>query len=219
MDGLKTDLYQLTMAYGYWKTGRHDQESVFHLFFREHPFGGGFDAFRQDNISYDKVVTEKDGNSTAVHTERVIEHARAYHSSYFEMLGEQGYPGIGMWLLLHILGVVQMERIRRRYNKAPPEGMEWISPLADALQQAQIVYLVGGSFVGIAFQPFCYMLVGLQCGLAAYVGRLDEAAAEARRQAQLLRRAPVHEPEVPDPMMAVRHPNAAGPLLGNRAKP
>ena len=188
-------------------------------FAQTHPFGGGFDAFRQDNISYDKVITAKDGNSSAVHTERVIEHARAYHSSYFEMLGEQGYPGIGMWLLLHILGVVQMERIRRRYNKAPPEGMEWISPLADALQQAQIVYLVGGSFVGIAFQPFCYMLVGLQCGLAAYVGRLDEAAAEARRQAQLLRRAPVHEPEVPDPMMAVRHPNAAGPLLGNRAKP
>lgn len=40
--GLLTDLYQLTMAYGYWKTGRHDQQSVFHLFFRTHPFGGGF---------------------------------------------------------------------------------------------------------------------------------------------------------------------------------
>jgi len=188
-------------------------------FAQTHPFGGGFDAFRQDNISYDKVITAKDGNNSAVHTERVIEHARAYHSSYFEMLGEQGYPGIGMWLLLHILGVVQMERIRRRYSKAPPEGMEWIAPLADALQQAQIVYLVGGSFVGIAFQPFCYMLVGLQCGLAAYVGRLDEAAAEARRQAQLLRRAPAREPDLPDPVMAVRHPNTAGPLLGNRAKP
>lgn len=40
--GLLTDLYQLTMAYGYWKTGRHDHQSVFHLFFRKHPFGGGF---------------------------------------------------------------------------------------------------------------------------------------------------------------------------------
>jgi len=40
--GLLTDLYQLTMAYGYWKTGRHGQEAVFHLFFRTHPFGGGF---------------------------------------------------------------------------------------------------------------------------------------------------------------------------------
>ena len=40
--GLLTDLYQLTMAYGYWKTGRQDQQSVFHLFFRKAPFGGGF---------------------------------------------------------------------------------------------------------------------------------------------------------------------------------
>ena len=39
---LLTDLYQVTMAYGYWKTGMADREAVFHLFFREHPFGGGF---------------------------------------------------------------------------------------------------------------------------------------------------------------------------------
>jgi len=39
---LLTDLYQLTMAYGYWKTGRSEHESVFHLFFRKAPFGGGY---------------------------------------------------------------------------------------------------------------------------------------------------------------------------------
>jgi nicotinate phosphoribosyltransferase len=39
---LLTDLYQLTMAYGYWKLGRGDLESVFHLSFRENPFEGGF---------------------------------------------------------------------------------------------------------------------------------------------------------------------------------
>src|SRR3954469_21893060 len=39
---LLTDLYELTMAYGYWKTGKADQEAVFHLFFRKNPFEGGF---------------------------------------------------------------------------------------------------------------------------------------------------------------------------------
>ncbi|MGN6644139.1 MAG: nicotinate phosphoribosyltransferase, partial [Verrucomicrobiota bacterium] len=39
---LLTDLYQLTMAYGYWKAGRAEQESVFHLLFRKQPFHGGF---------------------------------------------------------------------------------------------------------------------------------------------------------------------------------
>jgi len=39
---LLTDLYQLTMAYGYWKSDMADKESVFHLFFRQNPFQGGF---------------------------------------------------------------------------------------------------------------------------------------------------------------------------------
>jgi nicotinate phosphoribosyltransferase len=39
---LLTDLYQLTMALGYWKERKADQEAVFHLFFRKHPFNGGF---------------------------------------------------------------------------------------------------------------------------------------------------------------------------------
>ena len=39
---LLTDLYQLTMAYGYWKLGRADQPSVFHLYFRRAPFKGGY---------------------------------------------------------------------------------------------------------------------------------------------------------------------------------
>jgi nicotinate phosphoribosyltransferase len=39
---LLTDLYQLTMAYGYWKSGTAEKEAVFSLFFRKHPFGGGF---------------------------------------------------------------------------------------------------------------------------------------------------------------------------------
>ena len=37
-----TDLYQLTMAYAYWKSGTHAKEAVFHLYFRKHPFHSGF---------------------------------------------------------------------------------------------------------------------------------------------------------------------------------
>lgn len=39
---LLTDLYQLTMAYGYWKAGVSESEAAFHLSFRSNPFGGGF---------------------------------------------------------------------------------------------------------------------------------------------------------------------------------
>ena len=39
---LLTDLYELTMAYGYWKLGRAEERAAFNLEFRENPFGGGY---------------------------------------------------------------------------------------------------------------------------------------------------------------------------------
>lgn len=39
---LLTDLYELTMAYGFWRVGMLDKEAVFHHTFRHNPFGGGF---------------------------------------------------------------------------------------------------------------------------------------------------------------------------------
>jgi nicotinate phosphoribosyltransferase len=39
---LLTDLYQLTMAYGYWKLGMADRQAVFTLAYRKQPFGSGF---------------------------------------------------------------------------------------------------------------------------------------------------------------------------------
>ncbi len=73
---LLTDLYQLTMAYGYWKVGRADQEAVFHLFFRKPPFAGGYAIaaglglaleflgsvrFDQTDISYLRTLSGNDG--------------------------------------------------------------------------------------------------------------------------------------------------------------
>jgi len=40
--GLMTDLYQLTMAYGYWKSGLYNRRAVFHLFYRKPPFDGDY---------------------------------------------------------------------------------------------------------------------------------------------------------------------------------
>jgi len=39
---LLTDLYELTMACAYWKSGKQDQDAVFHLTFRKPPFQSGF---------------------------------------------------------------------------------------------------------------------------------------------------------------------------------
>lgn len=71
-----TDLYQLTMAYGYWKLGRHERGAAFNLFFRKHPFDGGYTVaagleyaldfldnvrFTDDDLSYLASVEGNDG--------------------------------------------------------------------------------------------------------------------------------------------------------------
>lgn len=39
---LLTDLYQLTMAQGYWETGQGATQACFHAYFRDYPFRGGY---------------------------------------------------------------------------------------------------------------------------------------------------------------------------------
>lgn len=72
---LLTDLYELTMAYGFWKAGIHEKETVFHLFFRKNPFKGGFTiacglelvvdylenfSFEDDDLAYLETLTGND---------------------------------------------------------------------------------------------------------------------------------------------------------------
>ena len=136
---------------------------------KTHPLGGGFEAYRQNYIRYDKVkVDDVAGNNATVERTLEVDRGRAYHSAYFEMLGEQGYPGLAMWLLINLGGIWRMEVLRRRYR----EGAEaWAGSLASALQHAHMIYMLGAVFVGIAFQPVLFMLVGAQIGLDTYLTR------------------------------------------------
>ncbi|MFV0644226.1 MAG: putative O-glycosylation ligase, exosortase A system-associated [Sphingomonadaceae bacterium] len=139
---------------------------------KQNPMGGGFDAYRSNKFTYKMPVSEQDGNTTAIEYQDVTDEGRAYHSAIFEMLGEQGWPGLALWLWIHLLGVWQMEVVRRQWRKRDDPRTMWIAPLASGLQVAQIIYLVGSLFQGIAYQPFVLMLVGLQIGLWSYSRRL-----------------------------------------------
>lgn len=154
-----------------------------------HPLGGGFDAYRGNRLRIDKTQVAQDGGQTDVVNTVEYDQSRAYHSSYFEMFGEQGWPGLILWLGIHFGGLFSMERLRARSRKW--DDMPWLSPLAGALMQAHLIYLVGGAFVGIAFQPFVYMLVGAQIGLSTYAARHEKTLQAANGGAWRKRVEPV----------------------------
>ncbi len=155
----------------------------------ENPTGGGFDAYRGNSFTYQMPVREGEGNSTSVEYRKVTDEGRAFHSSLFEVLGEQGYPGFVMWVLLHLTGLWQMERVRARWRRRDLAGDNgedeaWIAPMATALQLATCVYIVGALFQGIAYQPVMLMIIGLQIGLNSYCKRIESARADETQGAR-----------------------------------
>ncbi|HEY3246224.1 MAG TPA: nicotinate phosphoribosyltransferase [Phycisphaerae bacterium] len=86
---LLNDLYQFTMAYGYWTSGTAEHEAVFHLSFRSNPFGGGFSLacglayaiewlnefhFAEDDLAYLADLRAADGSR--LFDAEFIEHLR-----------------------------------------------------------------------------------------------------------------------------------------------
>jgi hypothetical protein len=63
-----------------------------------------------------------------------------------------------------------MEILRRRYRSEQGDTA-WIAPLATGLQHFHIIYLVGALFVGIAYQPFSWLVIAAQIGFDNHVSR------------------------------------------------
>jgi probable O-glycosylation ligase (exosortase A-associated) len=138
---------------------------------KEHPMGGGFDAYLGNELRYKTRQAVQTGDTTTIESVEVIDKGRAYHSAYFEVLGEQGWLGAALWLAIQIIGLVQLELIRWRLRRSTDPVDRSDASLANALQMAHVIYLVGALFVGIAYQPFIFMLIGVQIGLVLAVKR------------------------------------------------
>ncbi|MXO96760.1 putative O-glycosylation ligase, exosortase A system-associated [Erythrobacter aquimaris] len=154
----------------------------------ENPIGGGFDVYLANSFTYETVETIREGNVERTERTEVTESRRAFHSSYFEVLGEQGVFGFLLWTLLHGTGLVAMERLRRRGRESDdPELQRW-GTLANALQQVQLVYLFGALFVGVAYQPFIMTVLAMQMALTGLVVQGDRRENQRERKKRLAAR-------------------------------
>jgi len=122
-----------------------------------HPFGGGFMAYEVNRIAF------PDG---------MVEFGRAFHSIYFEVLGEQGWVGLGLFLGLGGSTFLGLRRLARRTRNVP--HLAWCADMSDALQSGLAVFLTAGAFVGIAFQPAFWYFIAMSVSLREYVRRAEQ---------------------------------------------
>lgn len=87
---------------------------------------------------------------------------RDVHSAYFEILGEQGFIALSLWLSLLFGTMLMLSGLRKKALMV--EGMEWVKSYAEALQISLGAYAVGAAFLGGAYWEILYQLIGI-CAL------------------------------------------------------
>ena len=81
------------------------------------------------------------------------------HSIYFEVLGEQGFVGLALFLMLGFMSLRLGTWIIRHARNHP--DLRWATDLGAMLQVSLIGYAVGGAFLGLAYFDLYYHLVVL----------------------------------------------------------
>lgn len=111
--------------------------------------GGGFDFYSEE--TYAKYFPE--------FLERWPEKVWSSHSIWFTMLGEHGFPGIFLWVILIGFCFVSLRQVRL-YGKAHPET-PWFTYYADMVQASLVAYTVVGTFYDAAYFDLFYYLVAV----------------------------------------------------------
>ena len=98
------------------------------------------------------------------------------HSIYFQMLGEHGFVGLGLFLLLGVLSWVKAGQLARAMAGDPEFG-PWVPSLMRMVQVSLIGFAVGGAFLSLANHDLPYYFIGFVIATDGIVRRRLKAAA------------------------------------------
>jgi putative inorganic carbon (HCO3(-)) transporter len=124
--------------------------------------GGGLDAFKAPTFA------EYAPDPENVHD---------VHSIYFQAMGEQGFIGLGLFLLIGLLAWRTGRKVVRECQMDP--GRKWAADLAAMTQVSLIGYATGGAFLGLSYFDYPYDLVIIlmltyQIAVKNYWGTLEQ---------------------------------------------
>ncbi|HEV8500012.1 MAG TPA: putative O-glycosylation ligase, exosortase A system-associated [Casimicrobiaceae bacterium] len=147
---------------------------------KDRPIGGGFE------VTTPEMFMRYAPNPKDIH---------AAHSIYFEVLGEHGFPGVMLFLLLWWLVWRDAGRLRRLGARSPP--VAWAGKLGSMIQVSLTGYLVGGAFLSLAYFDLPYDLLVLVVITRMVVEEAQQAATATAGPAQAS--APVDVAAAPPP--------------------
>jgi probable O-glycosylation ligase (exosortase A-associated) len=100
---------------------------------------------------------------------------RDVHSIYFEQMGEHGFIGFGLFMLLGLLAWIRAQQIINRCKNDPER--KWGADLAAMIQVSLIGYAAGGTFLGMSYFDLPYHLMVILVLVAKFTGLLEKQAA------------------------------------------
>jgi probable O-glycosylation ligase (exosortase A-associated) len=104
--------------------------------------GGGFDVFTREQ--FERFAPDPYDFHDA-------------HSIYFEILAEQGFIGLGLFLTLLLSTFASLRGLRRRYRRTP--SSRWVADYASMLETCLVGYVTSGAFLGRAYFDLSYHLI------------------------------------------------------------
>lgn len=118
-------------------------------------FGGGFEMYKS------AYMWQRYGPEDAK--------ARAIHSIYFRVLGEQGFPGLVLFLGLLLASWRNCSRVRKLTHDDPE--LRWAFDLASMLQVSLVAFVTAGALLPMPYFDLTWQLMALSALLAGCVLR------------------------------------------------
>jgi putative inorganic carbon (HCO3(-)) transporter len=106
--------------------------------------------------------------------------AASAHSIYFQMLGEHGFVGLGLFLLLLGFTWSATRAIRKRAVLVP--SIRWMIPYSHMLEASLIAFMVCGAFLGRPYFDLFYQLIASVVVLKIMCRREISALRQARHE-------------------------------------
>jgi putative inorganic carbon (hco3(-)) transporter len=102
---------------------------------------------------------------------------RVAHSIWFEMVSDQGFPGLLLFVAVLLSGAVNARRLMRHARGRP--HLAWADHLGRTLQASLVAYAVGGTFGSMEFYDLPYVIIIIAAAARRVAAR--EITAEAKR--------------------------------------